>query len=354
MASYEVSIAARTPAAAAPPTITEIGPVVDARSLWWEQELNGVGAAGIRCNPHTLEADIRTRLRDLTAYPCELWIKRDGILVHAGPILGYSIGDDGDLELRSAGLLYYCRFMLVNADQTFAGVDQWTIARTLISQWQALAYGDFGIDTSAVTTSGITRDRSYLGSVEEHPVLQRLEELAACIDGFDFRIDPTTRELELAAQLGSDLSGSVILDQRGITNPGSTTSVAAGDIASDAKGRAYKAATDSMLTSTAANTTLRASFGRVGISGTFDGVTVQATLDDYTEALLTNRGTPKFTADPQLVPVAGAGIDDFGVGDTVTWDFDDGLGRRTLALRVRRLRVTIADDGSEELACEFA
>lgn len=351
---YRATVAARTPQAAAPPTLVEVGPVLDARGLSWSSELVGAGAAEFTTDPSSLPEDIRTRLRSLTEYPCELWLDRDGTRVFAGPIIGLRPGEDGDLTVTAAGLLYYLRYMLVASDLTFAAVEQFTIARTLVSQWQALAYGNYGIDTSAATTSGVTRDRTYLGTVEEHPVLLRLEQLAAVIDGFDFWIDPQTRALELATSRGADLSASVILDRRGVTNPSAFHSVAAGDIASEAVGRSYDPDADTVLTSAAANTTLRSTFGRCAVSGTFDGVVEQATLDGHTAALLTYRGVPFFTAQPQLVPVAGAGVEDFDVGDLVTWDFDDGLGRRTEVRRVNRRRVTVSDVGQEVLDVDFA
>lgn len=352
---YRATLVARTPQQSAPPTLEELAPIIDARNLKWSDELNTAGTASLVCTPSTLPADARQRLRNLAEYPCELWLDREGSRVFAGPIIGYSIGEDGGLTLRAAGLLYYLRYMMVDADQTFAAVEQFTIARTLVAQWQALDYGDFGLDTSAVTASGVTRDRSYLGATEEHPVLQRVSELAAVINGFDFWIDPDTRALELAYPTrGADLSGSVILDRRGITNPGADVSVAAGDLASEAVGRSYDRDTDTLLTSTAENPTLRASFGRCAIAETFQGITVQGTLDGHTEELLTPRGVPLFSVTPKLVPVAGAGVGDFGPGDIVTWDYDDGLGRRTETRRVASLGVSIGDDGAEVIDVAFA
>lgn len=350
---YRVTIAARTPAQSAAPTLTEVGPVIDARGLKWETALNAAGTVTVTCDPRTLPADVKSRFLNLAAYPCELWLYRNGTKVHAGPVIGLA-GGTPDLTITAPGLLYYTRYMAVAADHVFTATDQWTIARTLIAQWQALDYGDFGLDVSAVTLSGVTRDRTYLGTVEEHLVGQRLAELAAVLDGFDFWIDPVTRALNLAAARGSDLSATVILDARGITKAGSFYGVAAGDIASEAAGRTYDRATDAVLTSTAVNTALRATFGRCAVSGTWDGITDQQTLDDHTGALLTTRAVPLFTVDPALQPVSGAAVGDYDVGDTVTWDDDDGIGRRTEARRVARRTVTVTDDGDEEVAVDFA
>lgn len=263
---YRVTIVARTPQQSAAPTLVELGPVVDARKLAWSTELNAAGSATFACDPRTLPEDVKIRLRNLAAYPCEVWIDREGVRMFAGPIIGLGHGGS-DLTVTAAGLFYYTRYMVIATDEVFTTVDQWNIARDLIEQWQDLDYGNYGLDVSAGSTSGKTRDRSYLGSVEEHVVAQRLVELADVIDGFDFWIDPDTRVLELADTRGTDKTATVILDARGITEPTAFLSVAAGDIASEAVGRSFDPDTDTVLFSGAENTTLRGIFRPLGNLG---------------------------------------------------------------------------------------
>ena len=347
---YLVTLVARTPQQTTGPTLVEVAPILDARGLQFEDELNRPGSARLTTDPATLPAAVQARLRDLKAAPCELWVERDGTRMFAGPLLGWSLSDDGNLQLTAAGLAYYLDYMFVAADQTFTATDQWTIARTLVDQWQDLDYGNYGIDVSAVTTSGVTRDRTYLAS-EENWVGDRIRELGAVINGFDHHVDPASRVLVLEASRGTDLTATVVVGV-GVTSPGLTASVAAGDIASEAFGRST-GDDGELLTSTAADTTVRSGFGRSAVSGTWNGISVQGTLDDHTGRLLTTRSKMLLTTEPDLIPIVGASVGDFAVGDTVVFDYDPGFGRITENRRIVRMRIQVADDGNETIALGF-
>lgn len=356
--TYTVSIAHRVPQSSGEPTLTELGPVV-ASGISWTEELTRDGEASASTTPDSLPAEIIDKVVEwvtdvdvsdgsaVTGFPgLELWIHRGSSRVFQGPIIGLQIaGEPATWTFRAAGLLYYLRYMILLPGSTlaFSGVDQHTIAKTLVDDWQDLSYGHFGLDTSAITESGVNRDRTYVAGDR---VYQRLIELAEVDNGFEVWTTED-REIMLGTK-GTDLTGSVVLDRRGITNPSLAISVAEGDIASEV----YASNTDGTapLTSTKAATAVRESFGRVGISASFDGVTVQGTLDDHAQSLLDARGRPLVVPQPELIPVTGAGVEDFGVGDTIQFVPRIGVDGVVLERRVLRRRVAVDDDGNETIS----
>jgi hypothetical protein len=347
---YELVAVTRTPQAAGPPLLAEIGPIV-APTITWTRSLSRPGSIAFSCTPERLPAEVRFRLRDLARYPIEVWLRRDGEIVHAGAVTGYQM-QGTTLTVTAPGLLSYLGYMLIDADLTFTGVDQTAIGRELVDQWQRLPYGHFGIDTTVVALSGVLRDRAYIAA-EQHEVLSRLTQLGAAINGFDIDVDPATRALLLTSpRQGVDLSDSVVLDGRNITDAGVVVSVAAGDVASEAFG--LGGGTETAIATRRSNRARRATFGRAGVTGSFDGVTQPATLDAHTQALLDARGEQLFLPGPGLIPVADADVGSFGVGDTVTYAFDAGLGLQAGAFRVVEREVSVDADGAEAMAVRFA
>lgn len=352
MATWLLEAIRRTPQQAAAPTLTTLGSIAFTAASY-EEELNRDGSLDFSCRPERLPEDIRTALHDLAARPLEVVLYEGSAVRFRGPVWTRGI-QGGTLTVHCRGLGGYLRYMQVDADTgdlLYTDVDQWTIAKGLLDAWQALDYGDFGIDTSAIGASGIVRTESYL-AVERHEVYRRLIELAERNSGFDWWVDPTSRALNLAVARGADLSTSVHLDRRNITSGDELASVAAGSIASEAQGIATSGASASLVTQLA-NTSLRATFGRVGISETFDGVTRQTTLDNHAQRMLDERATMLVTPGPGLHPVRDADVGDFAVGDTVSYTFTTALGTRARSYRIVRRRVSVDEGGAVNMAVEF-
>jgi hypothetical protein len=120
----------------------------------------------------------------------QLVIERDGVVVWCG-IIWAAPYDDGSQSrsVRAASDWSYFRRRFIDYSSTYTGTDQFTIARQIVNAARGpvgLA-GDIGV-TVPVTTSGVTRDRTYTAS-ELKPVAEAVEELAAVDNGFDFGID---------------------------------------------------------------------------------------------------------------------------------------------------------------------
>jgi hypothetical protein len=176
-----------------------------------------------------------------------------------------------------------------------------------------------------------------------------LIELAEVTNGFDIWVDMDDLDVHFGAK-GTDLTGTVVLDRRGLVDAGLSASFAAEDIASQALGLTTD---DPPLTSTSENTTLRNSFGKTGVVAAFDKVTKQSTLNDHAQALQEARTRPLVSPQPRLLPVSGAGVLDFSVGDVVQFAPRIGVDL-VLERRVQRKEISVGDDGSEEISVALA
>lgn len=354
-ASYELLLWRRTPQAATAATYAVVGPIV-APTITWSDVLNADGRMDVSCQMDRLDDDVKEALRDIIEVDplgLELRLHRtvSGVTstVWAGPLVGGQ-GQNGTLTLSAAGLSYYLRKMLVTSDLTYTSTDDFVIAKGLVDHGQGQSYGNYGIDTSAVGTSGVLSDRTYL-TTDLPDVHQALSRLAAT-SGFDWWIDPSTRQLMLAATRGSDLSDTIVFDERNIADASFTFDVAAGAFATDA----YVVATlddGRPLFASKANTTARTAFGRAWIATTAHGVSNQDTLADHAQRLVDEHSIPTFVPGSTLVPVEDADVGDFGPGDTVTWSYDAGLGLQTFERRLVSVQTTVDDGGAETITVEF-
>lgn len=366
--AYHATLVRRTPQESGPPILEEVAELA-ADGLNWSDELNREGQASVTVSAGTLKDPATGQPNDagqLLLEGCsddfatpgmELWVHRGNLQVFAGPIVGLqptSTTDDSSVVLIARSLIYYLRGMWVKyatIDTRQTPADQYAIVADLIDQWQGETYGDFGIDTSAVGTAGVNRRVNYRPAAN-HNVLERLVELANRNNGFDFWIDPETRELRLAASRGSDRTQAVVLERRNIENAQDYVSFAAGDLASEAFG---VNGTGAPLTATSSDTDLRESWGRWGVAASFSSTTTQASLNDQTARLLADVSNPMLVpVQTQLIPVKGASATDFEAGDLVEYTFDHGFGEVSVTRRVISKSITVNSDGLETIAVELA
>jgi hypothetical protein len=85
-------------------------------------------------------------------------------------------------------LSYLDAHVHVTSDLTYRQVDQLAIARSLVQYANSKQGAALGPTYLGDTTSGVLRDRTYLGA-DRAPVGQRLRELSAVEGGFDFRFE---------------------------------------------------------------------------------------------------------------------------------------------------------------------
>lgn len=350
-ATYSVVAVARTPQAAAAPTLSELGPLVG--SFSWVETTRGAGSASVSVNADSLDDTIKARLRELGTNPVEVWVYRDSTKVFAGPVV--SVGVQGPIVTLTCGdLLTYLAYMLVPTNKSWSATEQTTIVKTLIDDWQALSYGDFGLDTSSMASTGTTRTHDIAGATEFPSVLEETLRLSQADNGFDIYIDPDTREVVIASPLrGSDLSTGVFLE-RGIGSSNLLISVAPGIAASEVYGVGTGPDLDPPLASTGSDTDFREAFGRTGLATRYDPVVNQAMLDDLVARDAGLVAAQFFVPAPNsLFQVSDGRYEDFGAGDIVTYSHDSGLGTHTGAYRVASRQMAVGADGTETMSVEF-
>lgn len=350
--TYEALVMARVPAVAGPPTLLVVD---DIRwtTLDWTTELSKPQSATLTCAVSTLSEAVKQRLRSPAALATELWLLRDGQTVFAGPLTGGRRQGE-ELTLNADGLLAYLGRMVVYSDLVFAQVDQFAIVKALVDHWQSRPYGHFGIDTSAAAASGVLRDATYLRT-ELHKVLQRVQEMGQRLSGFDVDVDPASRQLQLwFPQRGVDRSSgedAIVFDDRDITSASTMFSVAAEDVATVGFGTGTSSDSGTLY-ATSSNLELLAQYGASGVSGTWDSVSEQPTLDGHVAGLVAARAEALFVPGPDVRVTPDADISAYDAGDTVRYELDDQLGIAG-NFRLRSIKVSVASSGVETASAAF-
>ena len=148
----------------------------------------------------------------------EVGVERNGSVVWVGPVLTVDEDDQANsLRIGGEGLMAHLRRMHITTLRTFSAStdDQFDIARALIEHHQDKSGGNFGIDTTAVTTSGRKRDRTYLREAQKN-VYDAIVELSEVDDGFDFEFNPATRGFDLFYPKRGRRRTDIVFDERNI------------------------------------------------------------------------------------------------------------------------------------------
>lgn len=349
MTRYDVVLVRRIQAASGAPGLVEVAPI-EQTGFRWTQTVGGPGLVEVTCTVDSLEADAKLALLDLSAAPCELWVYRDDTQVHAGPLTDLKIAGRS-LSLVAPGLLGYVDYMVRTTDYTVTSTEQATIVAALISGYQGLSYGDFGLDVAHLTATGITRDLTLVGAELPH-LTATIAEMGKRDNGFDLDVDMASRRLVMhSPRQGVDLSASVFLTGRSIGDPQYAQSVGPGTFAS-AVAVTSSSADGVNLTASASDAGTLASFGRVMVTESFQDVSIQATLNDHAARTLADHVTPLHQITPALITRPDFAYGDFNKGDTITYEYDAGLGTQTLELRVQTIAIT-TNSGIEELSVGF-
>lgn len=351
---YELVCMARIPQTTGPPLLLAVDPI-DWTGLSYTDELSKPQQLQAGCQISGLTDAVVQRLRNLDELATELWLYRLGKLVFAGPLLGWQVQGEA-LTFNASGLLAYLKSMVIQQDLVFSQVDQFTMAYTMVDQWQNLDYGNFGIDTTNPSASGVLRDGTYLQK-ELHNVHQRVTELGARQNGFDVSVDPASRRFTLDYPIkGVDRSSgedAIVFDDRNVTSPNIVASAAPGDVASEGYGTGTNsAAGGDTIFSVASNLELRARYGRTAVTATFDGVSEQATLDAYTQGLIDARGNVLLVPGPDVRVTPDSDLGSYDVGDTVSYQLHSRLSVAG-AFRIRKRQVTVSKTGQESTSIQF-
>lgn len=115
-----------------------------------------------------------------------VYVERDGVVLDAYWLVEREPTETG---VRVSGVQMWglLRKRRIRWEAKFTGIDQLAIARSLVTRTQEQSGGNLGI-TLGTETSGRLRDREWQ-PWEDKPLGEAIEQLAAVIDGFDFRLD---------------------------------------------------------------------------------------------------------------------------------------------------------------------
>lgn len=154
-----------------------------------------------------------------------LWIERGPEIWWGGVIWTANItsNDRGflGLQIGAGGWASYLDHRIVFATQQAVKVDQFDIARGLLSYAQSVDGGDIGIEFGT-EVSGVERDRTYR-RYDQPRIRELLDELGAVEGGFEWRImsyrDPGSGRRIKRLQLGSPViragTTEIVLDRPG-------------------------------------------------------------------------------------------------------------------------------------------
>ena len=362
---YQVMLVERNPVESAGPLLNVLDEIIIHEKLTWGESLDGLGFIAFALQPDEQSTVIKQRLRDISFQGLEVWLYRDNLMVMAGPLIGLQPqGSTHSVIVRS--LAYYLRYMFITTDLSYDGIDQYTIAKGLVDHWQALTYGDFGIDTSGIGTSGVVRTIEY--KADEGPnVFRKIENLADADNGFEFHVDPLTRDLILTDRRGTDQTGAggIFIDERNITSPNAFYSVAAGDFATHAIAIGGDTEGTTPVIGVTSGGTSMFEWGRAGFVIAVDGVETQTVIDEYALNLFNAMRVVKFSPSPSgagggesggagsLIPSAGVDPGTIDVGDTIVWSYDYGYGIIELNRDIWSKSVNVDDSGTETIGLRF-
>lgn len=346
--AYNIVSVRRTPNQLTGPTYVELGPLYASSITIKDFKTAQASEADFVVNMDSLDAETKTALRDLKAQPLEVWLYRDAVRIFAGPVVGGNINNK-DITLTCRGRLIYLAYMLVTADKSFAAVDQFTIGKTFVDDWQALDYGNYGVLTASIGTLGTTRSLEVPGATEHPTVLTTLRDFSK--GSFDFWVDYATGNLEFAATRGTDVSNTVIIE-RGITNPTSGFALGPGLLAS----KVYSTGTSSesaALVTSSEDTAVTQAFGLAGIATNHDPVTDAAHLADLNAQDLAGLSEVYFTPGTDMYEVEEAEWIDLEPGNIVEFSYDSGLGKRVFDGRIEKRQLQISSQGADVISVEF-
>lgn len=354
--TYELVVVARISQSNGPPQFIEIDPL-NWTSIKYSQKLSAPDTLDVSVLVSTLTDPIKQRLEKPSELATELWLRRNGKLVFAGPLAGGQFSGE-EISLAANGLLSYLDWMVITSDLIYKATDQFNIVKGVIDSWQnSDTFRNLGIDTSTMGTSGITMDMTYLKN-EVNSVYTKVTDLAKAANGFDIDVDPTTRKLQLYYPMrGVDRSSgpeAVVFDNRNVTDTNITFSLSPQDLATDAFGVGTGSGqTDGkVFYSTFENDELRSKFGAVGITGTFRDVSSQTQNDQYTQALVDARSETLWIPGPNVRVTPDADLDQYDVGDIVDYQLHNELNIRG-AFRLLARSIDVDQDGIETISASF-
>lgn len=161
---------------------------VDWANLKYETRMNGAGRM-----TSTIEAVDGISADMLLPGRMLIGVLRDGVPVWSGVLWRRMLDvSSGLIAIQCDEILSYWDRRRVREDLSFNQIDQAVILSTLIDYPQRTANGSLGVEMTGDTSTGVLRDRYYLGQ-ERKIYGEMIRQLLGVIDGCDMISDPVLR-----------------------------------------------------------------------------------------------------------------------------------------------------------------
>jgi hypothetical protein len=285
----------------------------------------------------------------MTNKPTELAIFRNGTLMQRGPLIAWQVEGE-TLVLHARGLAYYTRYMFVTTELDF-NQDQAFIVRDLIDHHQDKSYGDFGLDTTGITSHSVTRQVKY-NAGELINIGEEIRDLAEIDDGFDMVVNPSTRDVVLTNPSVGTVKAASVLDARVIAEPNMASVVTAGQFGSAGLASGVDAS-GNRIQSISENTTVRNNWGLAYAGRAVPGADSQTFLDATAIRLRDISSAELFTPSQKYFSATGISVDDIDIGDTIEFEYDAGFGSLQKSVRIQNLFVSVSGGDLEHLTLDF-
>jgi len=255
--------------------------------------------------------------------------------------------DDGSVRFGGEGYLSRLKYRTIDSLLTYAATDQFQIGWNLIAFTQAKTNGDLGFTRFSSSTSGVTRDRTYV-PWERAVIFDMLTEMSGSVSGFDFEITPLKEyknyypskgaTLGLQYELGKNIDGlSYDIDASNMATE--VTALGAGD-------------GSNTCIAVSVDATARATFGLLQETISLTEIKTFSFLQEQAdEELLIKKGArwqPQINvsnSDPPFTSIA--------MGDIVTLKANEGYIQLNNAFRATSMQVQIDNEGQETYQIMF-
>ena len=320
-------------------------------NVTWGKTLNGPGGfGGSLASRHP-----KCTSANLSPSKTGIYVLRNDDPVWGGVIWTAKKDTTGNIVFGAEGLWSYFRRRRIRHTQTFAAVDQLTIAQTLLNYAQNPAYspnGNIGV-TVGSEVSGVVRDRTYFG-YDRKALGEAIEQLGSVANGFDFDM--------IHVRNGSGFDDTVRLwyPRKGSrTNTVWEVGVHCDTDTWEIDGTKQATQMDALGLGDGDNLLIATDVNLSGEDPLLDDtvrykdVSVAATLQQYANEWRIRRQAPFTFPEVALRPTIDTSFGSFDVGDEIQLRGNDGFVNLDGWYTVVNYEVKVSDEGDESTKVGF-
>lgn len=322
-----------------------VGEELPLEDVVFEEELNDIGTLEAKINKYSEKA----KKAILDPGRTLLIVERNGIIVWSG-IFWDPVRLNERVTLNCATLESYYMHLMVRQNLVYTNMDQFEIMRSLLAYGNAKTGANIGVVADS-HNSGVIRTRKYENS-ERAKIFERMQQLSAVINGFDFKFETVWVGQDLAHKLRLYYPRRGIASQHvfeygshfGDYNLPSRASKRSNVV--DALGAGEG---DAQVFATAEDAADIAKGPRLETTRSYTSVSRKSTLQAHADADLKALSQNTDTLQIFLLPGIHPRYEGYSIGDTVRVRIDDGYYQMDEDWRIVGRRVRPNDYVDEEV-----